>query len=542
MPIRWDSVLVRQLATELDRELEGARLRALRLDGVARDLLLIFRDRTMLWRLHPERGSLSFSEAIDPDAADLRLRARVRGVSAPRDERIIRFDLLPERGSRGPFHLFVELIGNRWNAVVTEGPERTIRHVLVRRDGSRPMRVGSSYQPPSPTSRRAICTGTEWRQILEPIPPERRARELTAVFAWTSPLNAPTILGPSSELATAYGRWIAVAEGDGVEPILVLDGGRCQPYPMPLTGVTAEPVPSVLAGLARCAEVEEEAGAAPAAVALSPELSAALEAAIRHEERRVARLRSELASLDSPDRARSLGDLILARFRELPSGAERATLTDFDGAMVEVQLDPQLRPNENADRYYAEAARIERAAGRLPGLIDEAEVGVRALEDLRDRAVSGSASADEIRAALPLREKRVRGGRAEPSLPYRTYRSSGGLEIRVGRGSRHNDDLTFRHSAPNDVWLHARHTAGAHVILRWGGDGSPPARDLEEAAVLAALASKARTSSSVPVDWTLRKHVRKPRGAAPGAVVPDRVKTVFVSPDEQVAEALSADR
>ena len=45
---------------------------------------------------------------------------------------------------------------------------------------------------------------------------------------------------------------------------------------------------------------------------------------------------------------------------------------------------------------------------------------------------------------------------------------------------------------------------------------------------LAALHSKARTSAIVPVDWTRRKYVRKPRGAPPGAVVPQRVKTLFV--------------
>jgi len=127
---------------------------------------------------------------------------------------------------------------------------------------------------------------------------------------------------------------------------------------------------------------------------------------------------------------------------------------------------------------------------------------------------------------------------AEASLPYRTFRSSGGLEIRVGRGARHNDALTFRHSAPDDIWLHARQAAGAHVILRWTKPGNPPARDLEEAAVLAALHSRARTSGSVPVDWTRRKHVRKPRRAAPGAVIPDRVRTLFVEPRADLAEGL----
>jgi predicted ribosome quality control (RQC) complex YloA/Tae2 family protein len=118
------------------------------------------------------------------------------------------------------------------------------------------------------------------------------------------------------------------------------------------------------------------------------------------------------------------------------------------------------------------------------------------------------------------------------------YKSSGGIEIRVGRGARHNDDLTFHHSAPDDVWLHARHAAGAHVVLRWSAEDNPPARDLSEAAVLAALASKARGSGTVPVDWTRRKHVRKPRRSPPGQVLVDRARTLFVEPDPALEEKL----
>ncbi len=157
-----------------------------------------------------------------------------------------------------------------------------------------------------------------------------------------------------------------------------------------------------------------------------------------------------------------------------------------------------------------------------------------------DRVEAREATAEEIRNVLLERELRARTpqGGAVPALPYRVYRTSGGLEVRVGRGSASNDDLTFRHSRPDDIWLHARDSAGAHVILRWDGKGAPPARDLHAAAVPAAVNSKARTSGSVPVDWTHWKHVRKPRKSPPGTVVPDRVKTLFVEPDLTLPDRL----
>jgi len=135
-------------------------------------------------------------------------------------------------------------------------------------------------------------------------------------------------------------------------------------------------------------------------------------------------------------------------------------------------------------------------------------------------------------------QPRIVRGRATQTHPFRTYHSTSGLEIRVGRGAASNDELTFHESSPEDVWLHARDSAGAHVVLRWHAPEPPPARALEEAAILAAWHSKSRGSALVPVDWTRRKYVRKPRGSAPGSVVVQRSETVMVRPDASLERKL----
>jgi predicted ribosome quality control (RQC) complex YloA/Tae2 family protein len=305
-----------------------------------------------------------------------------------------------------------------------------------------------------------------------------------------------------------------------------------------LPGATQRPVGTLLEAFAACATEGDEAGATSAAAVLGAELLERLQGKLGHAERRVRRLEAELEGLPDPQRMRAVGDLILARYKDIPSGSVATTLIGFEGEPVEVRLDPAAPAHANAAAYYQRATKAERAAERLPALIDEASVAYARLETLTERVRTGEADETEVRAALGPATPRSGGGDAAPSLPYRSYRSSGGLEIRVGRGARHNDDLTFHHSAPDDVWLHARQAAGAHVVLRWPGPGRPPARDLREAAVLAALHSKARTSGSVPVDWTLRKYVRKPRKAPRGQVAVERVETLFVEPDATLLDSL----
>lgn len=547
MAIRWDSLLVRHLARSLHRRLEGAHLRAVRLDGERRDLVLLFRETTVVWRLHPTRPTVLVRDAIAPAEGDLRLKARVRAVDTPPDERLVRFELVGGGQGDPATEILVELMGNRLNAAITGGVERTMRHVLVRREGDRPFAVGQRWTPPEPTGRAGAdgeLTLAEWMALLEEVPPPDRARALVRGVAWASPLNAETFLEPTLEDGyEAWRRMVGSGEegghsGEEQAYLLATDRGL-QPYPFALAGVDSRPVANLLTAVEKATEDHADGTPAGPALAVPPSLMARLEDAIAHEERRISALRTELDGREDPSRLRSVGDLILARFSELPAGADIVTLTGFDGELVEVALDPELRPDENAASYYDRAARSERAAERIPRLVEKVEQRLARLTSLRATAVEGTVDVEALRRELPTTKRSQKSGGGGPSLPYRSYRSSGGLEIRVGRGAKHNDDLTFHHSAPDDIWLHARHTAGAHVILRWTEEGNPPARDLAQAGVLAALHSKARTSTSVPVDWTRRKYVRKPRGSAPGSVVPDRVQTVFVRPDERLLESLA---
>ena len=67
---------------------------------------------------------------------------------------------------------------------------------------------------------------------------------------------------------------------------------------------------------------------------------------------------------------------------------------------------------------------------------------------------------------------------------------------------------------------------------------APRRQSCEKPAVLAANHSSARGSGTVAVDWTRRKWVRKARRAAKGAVVTERVETIFVTPDPELSVRL----
>ena len=89
MPTVFDAALVAALARELGERLEGARLRAVRLDRAGRALSLLFREGTLRFGLHPEAGTVAWDEPEEPATHDRPLAARVRAVESLPDDRVL---------------------------------------------------------------------------------------------------------------------------------------------------------------------------------------------------------------------------------------------------------------------------------------------------------------------------------------------------------------------------------------------------------------------------------------------------------------------
>ena len=126
--------------------------------------------------------------------------------------------------------------------------------------------------------------------------------------------------------------------------------------------------------------------------------------------------------------------------------------------------------------------------------------------------------------------------------PPRRFTTSEGLTILVGRNNYQNDQLTLKISRKSDIWLHSQGYAGTHVILQPEAPlqdiDEIPVASLEEAAILAAYYSKGKEADKVPIDYTFRSNVKKPRGARPGMVVYDNYWTINVSPSDSRIHSL----
>lgn len=552
--------------------------------------------------LEPAADGILLDPPEEPAAADgegggfllvqLRRRlegARLEGVEQPGWERLLRFRFLGRNALGDPVRheLVAELMGPRSNLLLLEEGGRIVD--ALRRAGPdqnplRPVLPGLAYLPPPPPREGRWQPGeglaaleARLARLAEAAGGGRGAeRALAAAVAGMGPAHARLALEAAglggaerlpasrhelSRLARSAAAMLEAAEEGRWQPATLEWGAAVEavavvPGDLPPGRLPLRPAPSVAAALARAA------GERLRALELErrrARLAAPLRAELERWHRRLEAQRRELAETEPLEEWRREGELLLAHAAAFPPGVTEAEVADYFDPEMRPRL-LRLAPGETAvGRAKRLFQRYRKALRRREVLLPALEAGERrarylesvllGLEQAADLAELGQVE-EEMEAEGLLRPDPARRraaaaaarGRGRPPAgpaPLRLL-SHDGWEIWLGRNNRQNDELTMRLARPRDLWFHARGLPGAHVLLPVRGRELPPERTRLEAAVLAALHSRAAGAGQVEVDWTERQNVWKPHGAPPGFVLYRRERTLAVRPDPTLEAELRA--
>jgi predicted ribosome quality control (RQC) complex YloA/Tae2 family protein len=479
--------------------------------------------------------------------------ARLTGVTQPPFERILFLEL---DTLDGPHTLAAEIMGRYSNLI------------LVRGSGASGSIAGALKLVTEEMSRRVVGPGRPYRlpPADRPRPDAVDAAALAPVLTGDRPLwrvLAQSILGlgpvlaheavlragldpdaPAAGAAPSAGpiadsvRGLAGAfRAEQFAPTLYLRDGRPAAFAaLPLRvyePFEAVPLESMSEAVRRYYE------SAPASAAAFEDrrrgLASAIAAALKQTERALAANRDALRESEAADRFRVFGDLLLAYGRRARPGASAVRAPDYTagGADVEIPLDPAAGAVENAQRYFRRYAKARASAAAIPSRIATLEAAALALREALVQIETAASIDDlyEVHTDLVARRLLRRPPRTRPiarSGPRR-FEGPDGAAIIAGRSSRENDHVTFHVAGPDDLWFHARAIPGAHVVLKAPGRG-PSEAAVTAAAQVAAYYSEGRQAAQVAVDVVPRRHVRKARGAAPGAVTYEGERTLRVAP------------
>ncbi len=570
MPL--DAVTLRGLTRELQNSAVGAKID--RVQQPEKDMLLLTlhtRDGSRKLLLSASASgarvhftSQSFENPSEPPMFCMLLRkhlvgARIRSIEQPDMERLllIRLAARDEMGDESEKMLAVEMIGRSANIILV-GPDGRIIDCLRRMEyggEGRGMQPGMIYRLPPKQEKTSFfgCPDEELSARIELI--EQGAeldRELLGRFSGLSPLICRELAYRSrgdvellKENALALRE--TVAAGD-LHPALVCYDGAARDFSFmainqygPGTEIELFSDFSALLDAFFARRDREESRKRR-----SRELLRSVKGARERLERKLAAQRKELADTAGREEIRRRAELITANIYRLKKGRSELVCENYfeEGSPeIRIELDPLKTPQQNAAALYREFARKKAAEEHLTVLIAEGEKQSEYLATVLDEIERAETERDLADIRRELAEtgylKKQRGGKAERSKPQAPLRfvSSDGLEILVGRSNIQNDELSFRLARRTDLWLHTQRIHGSHVILRTDGL-APPQRSLEEAASLAAYYSRGREAGKIPVDYTQVRHVKKPSGALPGAVIYTDYATISAEASEELAEKL----
>ena len=215
-----------------------------------------------------------------------------------------------------------------------------------------------------------------------------------------------------------------------------------------------------------------------------------------------------------------------------------------DCPLIKIDLNKNLTPSENAQKYFKRYNKLKHAKKEITTQIGLSLEEINYLENiiLSIDNCDNLAELDDIKEELQklgyMRGK-VKSKKDKNNLTTKPneFLSSDGFTILVGKNNKQNDFLTLKIANNDDLWMHTKNIPGSHVIIKTDGKEIPEST-IFEGAMLAAFFSKSKMSSQVPVDYTLKKNVKKPNGSKPGMVIYETNSTIYVTPSEELVVKL----
>ena len=512
-------------------------------------------------RCHLTMGS--YANPLEPPAMCMLLRkqltgARIEAVRQVGGDRIIHVDLdaVNELGDHVLRRLVLEIMGRHSNLLLLDENDRILeatRHVNPEMSRIRQIQPGMTYLPPPPQDRLSPeeITGESLYARLaarsEAAFPRALAETVTGLSRVAAEELACRVLQPGEDwpedlpdacarLADLFRRLPGMADA---RVLFSEDGDAEDVFPFPYLSRRTD---SQRAFPTLSEALEIFFGTRDARDRLnqrSASMLKTLKSQLDRCQRKLAIQLEELSSAEKMEEYRRMGEAINANLYQLKKGMAAAELPDWsspDGGTITVPLDIRLTPSQNAQRYFKKYQKARSAREIAAEQRDKTLAEIDYLEGMLldvDKCI-GESELEEIRQELVRTGylKKVTNRRQQRQLPQSKpcrYLSADGIEILVGKNAAQNDRLTLG-AKPEELWLHAKDMPGSHVIVRC--EGEIPQTTLKQAALLAAWYSKGQRSSMVPVDYTLRKYVKKPSGAMPGKVIYTHQKTAYMTPEE----------
>lgn len=243
----------------------------------------------------------------------------------------------------------------------------------------------------------------------------------------------------------------------------------------------------------------------------------------------------------------NIGILLQSNLYKVKKGDTTVIVLDYfnNNEELEINLNPLLDPSSNLKAIFNKAKKASTAIVEVKKQIDIVLKEIEYLNTiLFQLSIADNKDLEEIKLELSLNgylKSNQKYKKKQQKIEFITYKVDDIL-IYVGKNNTQNDYLTHKIASSNDYWFHTKNLPGSHVIVRIP-ENDPnfvmSEKLIRTAANIAAYYSTGKTSSSVPVDYTKVRYLKKVPGMKGSFVTLQNQKTIYIDPDINLIKNLS---
>ncbi len=220
-------------------------------------------------------------------------------------------------------------------------------------------------------------------------------------------------------------------------------------------------------------------------------------------------------------------DILMANLYQLKIGLSKVMLDDYEtGEKIQIDLDSDLSPVENANRYYKLYSKAKTANEIATEMMIKTEEKIEYYENLAFQIDSASTYKDLLEIEEEIAPKI---NKKKPILPIVEEIEINGFRVFIGKNNKQNDYIYSKISSPEDIWFHAQNSPGAHILVKIDDKKELDDDTLLKVAQIAKKYSKQSSSLKAPVIYTKRKFLKRPPNTHAGYVTYKNEQEVVVT-------------
>ncbi len=214
-----------------------------------------------------------------------------------------------------------------------------------------------------------------------------------------------------------------------------------------------------------------------------------------------------IKKIDKANSYKTKADIIMSNLYSLKKGIRKTSLYDFEGNIQEIELDENLSPVDNANRYYNLYKKAKNAYEHASTMVLETNSQILYFEEI-SYFVQSTIDINELNDIYSeLIEEKEPSVESIQKIDFIEFKGS---KIYIGKNKRQNDYILSKLSSSEDLWFHPLNAPGAHVLVKSNNKKEIVSDDvLLKAAELTKEFSSQKNNSKTSIIYTRRKYVKK---------------------------------